>query len=229
MPVHYDILVQGNSLALADGFLGLSSVVLLRTQAGPVLFDTGHHATKRRLLNGLARHGLAPGDIAAVVLSHLHFDHANNLEMFPNARVYVSKAECAYARDPHPDDLYVPGYLLGQLGAMDTHTLVREGELFPGVRWLAAPGHTPGLIALLLEDTPQGRVILASDAIKTAKEALERRCDLVFDDAPARGSETIARLLDLAPDRLVPGHFPEMRRTAEGWSWEPAELPLLIR
>jgi glyoxylase-like metal-dependent hydrolase (beta-lactamase superfamily II) len=102
MRVGYDILVAGNSLALADGFLGLSSVVLLHTQAGPVLFDTGHHTTKRRLLNGLARHGLRPTDIAAVVLSHLHFDHANNLEMFPRARVYVSKAECAYARDPHP-------------------------------------------------------------------------------------------------------------------------------
>jgi glyoxylase-like metal-dependent hydrolase (beta-lactamase superfamily II) len=228
MRVDYDVLVQGNSLALADGFLGLSSVVLLHTAAGPVLFDTGHHATKRRLLNGLARHGLSPGDVAAVVLSHLHFDHANNLEMFPKARVYVSEAECAYARAPHPDDLYVPGHLLGQLETMDTHTLDTEGEIFPGVRWLAAPGHTPGLIALLLSETPHGRVVLASDAVKTAKEALERRCDLAFD-TPERGSATIARLLDLAPDRLVPGHFPEMRRTAEGWTWDAAEVPLLVR
>jgi glyoxylase-like metal-dependent hydrolase (beta-lactamase superfamily II) len=193
-----------------------------------VLFDTGHHTTKRRLLNGLARHGLSPTDIVSVVLSHLHFDHANNLEMFPNARVYVSAAECAYASTPHPDDLYVPRHLLGQLEAMDTHRLASEGEILPGVRWLAAPGHTPGLIALLLDDTPHGRVVLASDAIKTAKEALERRCDLAFDTAE-RGSATIARLLDLRPDRLVPGHFPEMHRTAEGWTWDAAEVPLLVR
>ena len=228
MRVQYDLLVEGNSLALADGFLGLSSVVLLHTDAGPVLFDTGHHVTKRRLLNGLARHGLAPADVCAVVLSHLHFDHANNLEMFPYARVYVSEAECAYARNPHPDDLYVPAHLLGQLEAMDTHLLAEEGEIFPGVRWLAAPGHTPGLIALLLDDTPVGRVVLASDAIKTAREALARHCDLAFDDA-ARGSATIARLLDLKPDRLVPGHFPEMRRTADNWTWDAAEVPLLLR
>ncbi|MBK1667947.1 hypothetical protein CKO28_07850 [Rhodovibrio sodomensis] len=228
MPLRYDILVQGNSLALADGFLGLSSVVLLHTDAGPVLFDTGHHATKRRLLNGLARHGLAPREIRAVVLSHLHFDHANNLEMFPDAQVYLSAAEQAYARDPHPDDLYVPGHLLGQLAELETYTLAREGELWPGVRWLAAPGHTPGLIALVLEATPHGRVVLASDAIKTAREALERRCDLAFDTA-ARGSASIARLLDLEPDRVVPGHFPEMRRTPDGWTWDPAEVPLLIR
>ena len=228
MRVRYDVLVQGNSLALQDGFLGLSSVVLLHTEAGPILFDTGHHATKRRLLNGLACHGLSPADVAAVVLSHLHFDHANNLEMFPHARVYVSAAECTYARKPHPEDLYVPGHLLGQLDAMEIQRLEREGEIVPGVRWLAAPGHTPGLIALVLDDTPHGRVILASDAIKTAKEALERRCDLAFDTA-GRGSATIARLLELKPDRLVPGHFPEMRRTDEGWTWDPADLPLVIR
>ena len=80
----------------------------------------------------------------------------------------------------------------------------------------------------MLEDTPQGRVVLAGDAIKTAKEALERRCDLAFDTL-GWGSDTIARLLDLAPDRLVPGHFPEMRRTAEGWTRNAAEVPRLIR
>lgn len=228
MPVSYDVLVEGNSLALADGFLGLSSVVLLHTQAGPLLFDTGHHTTKRRLLDGLAAHGLAPGDVGTVVLSHLHFDHANNLEIFANARVYVSADELAYARAPHPEDLYVPGHLPDQLAAMGAHTLRTEGEIVPGVRWIAAPGHTPGLIALVLEETPQGRVVLASDAIKTAKEAIERRCDLAFD-TPERGSASIRRILELAPDRIVPGHFPEMVRTQEGWTWTPASVPLLIR
>ena len=120
MRVRYHVLVPGNSLALADGFLGLASVVLLNTGAGPVLFHTGHHATKRRPLNALAHRGLSPADVAAVVLSHLHLDHAHNLEVFAHARVYVSAAECAYAREQHPDDLYVPGHLLGQLDAMET-------------------------------------------------------------------------------------------------------------
>jgi glyoxylase-like metal-dependent hydrolase (beta-lactamase superfamily II) len=228
MTVGYDVLVQGNSLALADGFLGLSSVVLVHTQAGPLLFDTGHHTTKRRLLDGLAGHGLGPAEVATVVLSHLHFDHANNLEIFANAQVYVSAAELAYARDPHPEDLYVPGHLPDQLAAMGAVQLTDEGTLAPGVRWIAAPGHTPGLIALVLEDTPQGRVVLASDAIKTAKEAVEQRCDLAFD-TPERGSASIRRILELAPDRIVPGHFPEMVRTPEGWTWTPASVPLLIR
>ena len=139
MRVRYDVLVQGNSLALADGFLGLSSVVLVHTDAGPVLFDTGHHVIKRRLLNALAHRDLCPADVAAVVLSHLHFGHANNLEMFAHARVYVSAAECAYAREPHPDDLYVPGHLLGRLDAMETCRLEAEGELLPGRACAGSP------------------------------------------------------------------------------------------
>lgn len=227
MRVDYEVLVQGNSLALRDGFLGLSSIVWVRTPDGPILFDTGHHATKRRLLQGLERQGIAPAEVATVVLSHLHFDHANNLELFPNAKVYVSAREYAYAADPHPDDLYVPGHLRAQLAAMDTTYLDREGEIAPGVRWIAAPGHTPGLIALVLEDTPHGRVVLASDAIKTAKEAVDRRCDLAFDTAEA-GTASIQRILELA-DRIVPGHFPELIRTERGWTWEAAEVPLLVR
>jgi len=227
MRVDYEILVPGNNLALQDGFLGLSSIVWVTTPDGPLLFDTGHHTTKSMLLKGLRRQGCDPGDVPTVVLSHLHFDHANNLEIFPHARVYVSAREAAYAADPHPDDLYVPGHLLGQLAAMDAVYLESEGEIAPGVRWIACPGHTPGLIALVLEDTPHGCVVLASDAIKTAKEAIDRRCDLAFD-TPEAGTASIDRILEIA-DRIVPGHFPEMIRTPRGWTWDNAQFPLLVR
>lgn len=231
MRVEYDVLVAGNNLALKDGFLGLSSIVWVRTPNGPVLFDTGHHTTKSMLLKALAARGHAPADVPTVVLSHLHFDHANNLELFPNAKVYVSAREYAYAADPHPDDLYVPAHVRGQLDGMDVTYLGPNGEdageIVPGVRWIAAPGHTPGLIALVLDDTPAGCVVLASDAIKYAKEAIDRRCDLAFDTREA-GTASIERVLAIA-DRIVPGHFPEMIRTERGWTWDSAEVPLLVR
>jgi glyoxylase-like metal-dependent hydrolase (beta-lactamase superfamily II) len=228
MSVFYEILVPGNPAALEGGFLGLSSIVLVRTPGGPMLFDTGHHATKAMLLQALEARGLRPADIGTVVLSHLHFDHANNLELFPQAQVYVSARERAYAGHPHPDDLYVPGHVLWQLERMTTHSLSDEGELAPGVRWIATPGHTPGSIALVLEQTPYGRVVLAGDAVKTAREALEARCDLAFDTVQA-GSDSIRRILELA-DRIVPGHFPELVRAPSGsWTWTPARLPLLLR
>lgn len=47
----------------------------------------------------------------------------------------------------------------------------------------------------------------AGDAIKYAKEAVTRKCDMAFD-AIETGTRTIERILDSA-DRIVPGHFPE--------------------
>jgi N-acyl homoserine lactone hydrolase len=41
----------------------------------------------------LARHGIAAKDIDTLVLTHLHFDHAGNLDAFPNARIFVQLYE----------------------------------------------------------------------------------------------------------------------------------------
>ena len=41
----------------------------------------------------LAKVGFAPEDIEDVILTHLHFDHAGNLDRFPNARFHVQRAE----------------------------------------------------------------------------------------------------------------------------------------
>lgn len=227
--MEYRTLVQGNNLALKNGFLGLSSIVLIRTPQGPVLFDTGHHTTRPALLAGLRAEGLAPGDVPMVVLSHLHFDHANNIDLFPQARVFVSAREFAYAAEPHPEDIFVPAMIREQLSRMDLTLLEgEEGEIVPGLRWIAAPGHTPGLIALVLDHAEAGCVVLASDAIKYAKEAVTGRCDLAFD-TPESGTRTIRRILAMA-QRIVPGHFPELIKREGVWTWdEAAEVSLLVR
>jgi len=72
-------------------------------------------------------------------------------------------------------------------------------------------------------------VIIAGDAIKYAKEAILKRCDMAFDEIDV-GTRTIQRILDLA-DRIVPGHFPELIRQADGsFVWEDsAPFELLVR
>ncbi len=224
----YKVLVQGNNLALKNGFLGLSSIVLIRTPNGPVLFDTGHHTTRPALLAGLQAEGLSPADVPTVILSHLHFDHANNIDLFPQASIYLSAREFAYAADPHPEDMFVPAMIREQVSRMNLTLLEEEGEVVPGLRWIPAPGHTPGLISLVLEHEEAGRVVLASDAIKYAKEAVTGRCDLAFD-TPETGTRTIQRILAMA-DRIVPGHFPELIKRDGVWTWdEAAEVTLLVR
>ena len=74
----------------------------------------------------------------------------------------------------------------------------------------------------------KGRVVLAGDAIKYAKEALNRRSDQCYD-SQERARDTIGRLLALG-DRIVPGHFPELVKRDGTFTWEePAEFPLLVR
>src|SRR5690606_114530 len=86
------------------------------------------------LLENLAKHGLNHEDIDAIILSHLHFDHAGGLLaawqentapvlLFPNARIYVGKAQWQRAKQPHPRDKasYIPELqdLLEQSGRLN--------------------------------------------------------------------------------------------------------------
>lgn len=226
--VDYDVLIQGNSVKLANGSLGLSSVVLITTPDGPILFDTSHYVHRHALIAGLARHRLMPQDVDRVFLSHLHFDHCNNVDLFPNATVYVSRREWDYARAPHQDDLFVPWLIHDLLERRQLELIEGEPALAPGVHCLPAPGHTPGSYALVLEETPRGRVVLAGDALKHAREMLAGRSDMVFDREADSGA-TIRGLLAMA-DRIVPGHFPELVRRDGAFVWDqPADVHLVIR
>nr|MDJ0624520.1 MBL fold metallo-hydrolase [Desulfocapsaceae bacterium] len=108
MKLEYDIIVQGNNLKLANGFLGISNVTLIKCSGGPILVDTGGYTTRLALLDGLKKHGLTPADIPVVFLTHLHFDHAHNIDFFPHAKIIMSKRELAYVANPHPSDLFIP-------------------------------------------------------------------------------------------------------------------------
>lgn len=228
MGLSHDIIVRGNNLAFRGGYFALANVTLVFSPDGPVLFDTGHYCNRPSLLEGLAKHGLAPNDVRAVFLSHLHFDHCNNIDLFPDARIYVSEREWEYAKSPHTDDMFVPWLIHEQLQKHDVEFLRGEGRLGEGFRYIPAPGHTPGSYALVLDGTERGRVVLAGDAIKYAKEAVGKRCDLAFDTVET-GTATIERILDMA-DVIVPGHFPELIKREGGFTWDDAaELPILVR
>lgn len=229
MSPSYEILVQGNSLRLRDGFLGISTIALIHTGTGPILFDTGGYVTRLALLRALADRGLKPADIPLVFLSHLHFDHAHNVDLFTHSRFLVSKAEWDYVDNPHPEDLLLPWGIKTQLERGSVELIEGEGQLAPGVTFSPAPGHTPGCYAIDLQTADRGRVVVAGDAIKYAKEAVMRRCDTGFD-APEVGNKTIIGILDRA-DRIVPGHFPELTRLPNGaFGWEEAAaFDLLVR
>ena len=225
----YEIIVKGNNLRLAEGFLGMTNITLIRGNDGYILVDVGHTVNRLALQNALKARGLAPRDIRRVFLSHLHNDHVMNIDLFPfETEVFVSRAEFEYAASPHPDDPWIPWMVREQVSKYKLNLLDGAGELQEGIRYVPAPGHTPGCYALVLDTADKGRVVVAQDAIKFPKEALNARVDHAFD-TQERAAATIRSLLPLA-DRLIPGHFMEMIKTDGSFTWDDTmEFPIVIR
>lgn len=225
----YTVLVQGNNVRLEGGFLGLSSIVLVEADGKRILVDTGHHVTRLMLLDALKERGLSPDDIDIVFLTHLHFDHANNVDLFRHARIMASRAEWEYAAAPHPDDHFMAPGTLRILPEMNLELFDTPPQLCTGVRAIATPGHTPGHMSVVVETEDRGIVIIAGDAIKYPKETLTSCCDAAFDTVE-NGSNSIAMLMRMA-DRIIPGHFPEIHKIGEGrFVWDDgAPFNLVIR
>jgi len=124
----------------------------------------GGHAS---LIAVLAQEGLAPQDIGYVICTHLHFDHADNLDLFPDACVVIQRAELMAAVDPVPSQriFYWKSTLTNLMGRKrQTQLRLVDGDtdFFPGIRLLSVPSHTEGMQVVVVT-TEKGRAALVSD------------------------------------------------------------------
>ncbi len=158
-----------------------------------ILVDTGPPApelaktmTHRRveeptsLAGELRRMDCEPSSIQAIILTHLHWDHSYNLEMFPGIPIYAQKRELQYAVAPLPSDAVPycydprngqPSWFTGfqQMKILDGDAMIREG-----IEAVHLPGHTPGIQGVLVA-TGEGRYCIASDTYPLY-ENYERMC-----------------------------------------------------
>jgi len=134
----------------------------------------------------LARAGLAPADVAHVVQSHLHYDHAGGLELFPHATAHVQQAELdVLAHPPAGQELFYCPADYEHRAAWHVvdgwHDLFGDGR----VVMVPTPGHTAGHQSLLVQLDSGATVILAADAAYRPEEFEERRTSSVFSDEAA--------------------------------------------
>ncbi len=148
------LVMGGSDIVLVDTGVGEGNSYVERT------FEPNITSMKEEL----ARFALATSDINLIVNSHLHFDHCGNNTMFPQAEIFIQRAELAVARMPNYTITDWFDYEGAQL-----HEISGETEVRPGITLIASPGHTPGHQSVLIE-TAEGNVLVAAQAAYTADE-----------------------------------------------------------
>jgi glyoxylase-like metal-dependent hydrolase (beta-lactamase superfamily II) len=181
------------------GMVAFPNTLLIRGERD-YLIDPGLVMQGAPVIGALRELGVDPNDVKDVVLTHLHFDHAEGLAGWPMRRTFVHRleTEAPYAQ-------LVSGVLeMADLQILDGD----EGEIEPGLRWIRTPGHSEGLISLLV-DTDEGLVVVASDCVGPLPEYFDRM-ELPDDFGPEREEllRQWERIRELGPHTVIPGHNP---------------------
>ena len=192
----------------------------------PVIVDTGFgeqaaaargRVITRPLIEGLRDAGIDHLTVEDVILTHLHYDHAGSLSLFPNAKFHVQDAELAFATSRHVCDQPTRAPFDGEPVAQLVRKLYADRVVFhdgdeefaPGITLHLCPGHTAGLMVVACE-TARGTVVLASDAAHLYANLVRGLPFPIYLDEPQYRAAQ-ARALELAGgslDHLIPGHDP---------------------
>lgn len=202
-------------------------VWLVRGNGRNILVDSGFYREQflkdwkirdfRKPSEAVAAAGVEPEDIADIIISHMHWDHADGADLFPKARIWLQKDEYTYytgeawhSKRTHggiaPDDVrsYVQMNLDGRVAFVDGDAK----EILPGITCYTGGKHTYAS-QFVGVSTRQGTVILASDNVYLY-ENLDKHVPIAatLDSASNLRAQDRMRQLASDPRLIVPGHDP---------------------
>ena len=113
----------------------------------------------------LNKMGVGLDEIDYVVLSHLHFDHAGNANLFKNtnAKMLCSDKEKEFALNFEGD--FQGAHLKADYEDINWEIISGDTEFLPGVKMIQSPGHTPGCMSMQVDLPDSGTMIFTSDAV----------------------------------------------------------------
>ena len=208
------------------------------------VIDTGFNQAsaskhKRNFLRcptaGLQLLGVDASTVEDLIVTHLHYDHIGNFELFPQARFHLQDAELAYATGRHMSKAFFSGaYEVDEVVAMVRNVYAGrvcfhagDVQLAPNISLHLIGGHTKGLQCVRLW-TDSGWLVLASDASHYLANMEQGRPFPIVAEVTAMvdGWDKL-RALAGDPTRIIPGHDPEVMKRFKAPS--PAMDGIVVR
>ena len=165
----------------------------------------------------LAGAGVRPEDVTDVIITHMHWDHADGMDLFPKARIWIQKDEYTY----YTGEAWQQRRTHGGIDPEDVLTIVKlntesrvglvngdDQEIIPGVRCYTGGKHTFQSQYVSVE-TKAGKVVLASDNMYLY-ENMEKHAPIAAtldSDSNLRAQDRMKQLA-ANPRLVVPGHDP---------------------
>jgi glyoxylase-like metal-dependent hydrolase (beta-lactamase superfamily II) len=170
----------------------------------------------RPIAEGLKALGIDPATVEDVIITHMHYDHAGNKDLFPKARYHLQDREMKYCtgrcmchpvmRFPfEPDDVagMVQRVFQGKVVFHDG-----DSTIAPGLSVHHMGGHTDGLQVVRVR-TQKGWMVLASDATHLYANIEQRRpFPIVYNVGDMLAGHKTLRQLAASPAHIIPGHDP---------------------
>ncbi len=202
-----------------DGtFPNATNAFLVEAEGKTILFDTGYG---RELFENMKVAGKTPADISAVILTHMHGDHIGGLlingkKAFPTATLYIPQPEYDYWMSDEAM-LKVPENRRGNFTSArnifsiykDKLQLFAPGEidgtqeLIPGIRSIAAYGHTPGHTGYMLSSEDAKLFIWGDLTHAMAIQMPYPEVAVTYDVNPAQAIEYRRKLLQYIAENKI--------------------------
>lgn len=179
---------------------------------GPIVVDTGvaddhdlinelYRPTTTPLIAALNDLGIDERDVAAIINTHLHFDHCGQNRALPNVPVFVQAAEVEAARLPM---FTVPEW--AEIAGDRRRVVDGDAEVAPGVSVVATPGHTPGHQSVVVGSGDRVEVIVGQCCYSCVEfiDGTVLPADMHDASLLGEGLASLERLRRLAP---IAGYF----------------------